>query len=262
MAFRVAILANFDPDEQGGSEMLSRITTLLRSSRTGATEITIHAAIRGDAFPDPSEYDLVILTGGPFNLLKHTEENERPEWVRRTLGWIQETVKTHEASGLSEPGSKKKKKAKLLGICWGHQAIALALGGRLGQVLQERGGQLIGVETVPLTSQGAAFFKSESLDIQKNHALVVTHPGPYLTPVASGSSSSFQNEVLLSHSPPILTFQGHPEMDAALARLFAGFATGGASDRGDWIPSEGLKGIDDVHDGEAILRRVVAWASE
>ncbi|KAK6217150.1 glutamine amidotransferase class-I [Colletotrichum tabaci] len=189
MAFRVAILANFEPDEQGGSEMLSRITTLLRCSRTGATEITIHAAIRGDAFPDPSEYDLVILTGGPFNLLKHTEENERPEWVRRTLGWVQET------------------------------------------------------------------------DIQKNHALVVTHPGPYLTPVASGSSSS-QNEVLLSHSPPILTFQGHPEMDAALARLFAGFATGGASDRADWIPSEGLKGIDDVHDGEAILRRVVAWAGE
>ncbi|KAF4838904.1 hypothetical protein CGCTS75_v000379 [Colletotrichum tropicale] len=178
MAFRVAILANFDPDEPGGSEMLSRITTLLRCSRTSATEITIHAAIRGDAFPGPSEYDLVILTGGPFNLLKHTEENERPEW-----------------------------------------------------------------------------------DIQKNHALVVTHPGPYLTPVASGSSSS-QNEVLLSHSPPILSFQGHPEMDAALARLFAGFATGGASDRADWVPSEGLKGIDDVHDGEAILKRVVAWAAE
>lgn len=141
--------------------MLSRMATLLRCSRTGATEITFHAAIRGDAFPDPSEFDLVILTGGPFNLLKHTEENERPEWVRRTLGWIQETVKFHEASGLSEPGSKKK--SKLLGICWGHQAIALALGGRLGQVPQERGGQLIGVETVPLTSQGAAFFKSESL---------------------------------------------------------------------------------------------------
>ncbi|KAJ0364076.1 hypothetical protein COL26b_012665 [Colletotrichum chrysophilum] len=79
MAFRVAILTNFDPDEPGGSEMLSRITTLLRCSRTGATEITVHAAIRGDAFPDPSEYDLVVLTGGPFNLLKHAEENERPE---------------------------------------------------------------------------------------------------------------------------------------------------------------------------------------
>lgn len=89
----------------------------------------------------------------------------------------------------------------------------------------------------------------------------MTHPGPYLTPVASGSSSS-PNEVLLSHSPPILTFQGHPEMDAALARQFAGFATGGASDRADWVPSEGLKGIDDIHDGEAILRRVVEWASE
>ncbi|TQN63692.1 Glutamine amidotransferase-like protein chyE, partial [Colletotrichum shisoi] len=196
---------------------------------------TIHAATRGDAFPDLSEYDLVILTGGSFNLLKHTEENERPEWARRILGRIQETVKIREANGLSEPGSKKKK-AKLLGICWVHQAFALALGGRLGQVLQERGGQLIGVETVPLTSQGAAFFKTESLNIQKNHALVVTHPGPYLTPVASGSSSS-HNEVLLSYSPPIPTFQGHPEMEV-------------------------LKGIDDVHDGEAILRRVVAWASE
>lgn len=114
-SFRVAILANFILDDTGGRPMIDRITQLIRQSKPDA-EINIYAAIEGDTLPDPETKDLIILTGGPFNLLK----DERPKWVVDTLEYLRTVT-----AGPSKP--------KILGICWGQQAIALALGGALGK---------------------------------------------------------------------------------------------------------------------------------
>ena len=113
--FRVAILQNFILEETGGEPMMDRIIQLVRQSKPDA-EIIIYAPIQGDGLPDMESQDLIILTGGPFNLL----ENDRPKWVSETLGYI----KTATANRSSP---------KILGICWGQQAIALALGGTLGK---------------------------------------------------------------------------------------------------------------------------------
>lgn len=111
--FRVAILQNFILEETGGKAMIDRIIRLVRQSKPDAG-ITVYAAIQGDGLPDMESQDLIILTGGPFNLL----ENDRPKWVGETLGYIK-TATTNRSS------------PKILGICWGQQAIALALGGAL-----------------------------------------------------------------------------------------------------------------------------------
>lgn len=74
----------------------------------------------GDAIPDLSEYGLVILSGGRVNLL----ESEKPAWAIQVLDMIR-------TMSSAEDGPK------LLGICWGHQAIHYALGGRL-EWLEER----------------------------------------------------------------------------------------------------------------------------
>lgn len=74
----------------------------------------------GEAIPALSEYGLVILSGGQVNLL----EREKPAWTVQVLDMIR-TI------------SSEKDSPKLLGICWGHQAIHYALGGRLDW-LEER----------------------------------------------------------------------------------------------------------------------------
>lgn len=93
--------------------MIDRISNLILQSNPNA-EITIHAPIQGDEFPDLDSHDLIILTGGPFNLL----QDNKPSWVTETLNFI-------------EAANSRQAKPKILGICWGQQAIALALGGSL-----------------------------------------------------------------------------------------------------------------------------------
>ncbi|KAM0234318.1 hypothetical protein ACHAP5_010132 [Fusarium lateritium] len=140
--FRVAILQNFILEETGGRPMIDRISTLILQSKPNA-EITLHAPIQGDDFPDLNSHDLIILTGGPFNLL----QEDRPSWVTGTLEFIKAAT-----SGPTKP--------KILGICWGQQAIALALDGSLEK---SKRGHCVGVENIALNSDGNLFFKYESL---------------------------------------------------------------------------------------------------
>lgn len=93
--------------------MVDRLSHLILQSKPNA-EITLHAPIQGDEFPDLNSHDLIILTGGPFNLL----QEDKPFWVIGTLDFIKAAT-----SGQA--------KSKILGICWGQQAVALALGGSL-----------------------------------------------------------------------------------------------------------------------------------
>jgi len=74
-----------------------------------------------EAVPDPLSYDLVVFTGGTFDLLS---PEPHPAWVARAMGVVQAVAGDGQG------------KTKLLGICWGHQVIHLALDGQLG-VLEE-----------------------------------------------------------------------------------------------------------------------------
>ncbi|KAF5026472.1 hypothetical protein F66182_1459 [Fusarium sp. NRRL 66182] len=226
--FRVAILQNFLIQETGGMPMIERISELVLQSKPDA-EIHVYAPIQGDALPDLDTQDLVILTGGPFNLLQH----DKPSWVTETLDYIK--LATTERS-----------KPKVLGICWGQQAIALALGGSLRK--SERG-HCIGVENIALDSDGARFFNTEALNIHKNHEIIVTNIGPHLSCLAPN------NEILISKDNRVLTFQGHPEMDARLAKLFV--ATDDPSSSLRPGREAGLKPTDSPHDSELIFTAIM-----
>lgn len=108
--------------------MIENISRLIRQSKPDA-EINIHAPIQGDKFPDIHNHDLIVLTGGPFDLL----EDQKPSWVTETLEYIR-TATTDRAE-----------RAKLLGICWGQQAIVLALGGSLRKLKR---GPCVGVPCI------------------------------------------------------------------------------------------------------------------
>ncbi|KAJ5900125.1 class I glutamine amidotransferase-like protein [Penicillium taxi] len=198
----VAILQNFLISEKGGERMIENISKLVLCSNPN-TKISVYAPIQGDAFPNQDDYDLIILTGGPFNLL----EDEKPSWVNETLNFIK-SITT----------------------------------GR------------IGVETIPLTSGGATFFNARSLDIHKNHLLVVDDIGPHLSCLA------LNNEILLSKDNQVLTFQGHPELDAILSQLFVDVNNPSYFDRNEL--KRVLKPIDAPHDGEIIFVSIMKWASE
>ncbi|GAB1197526.1 hypothetical protein APSETT444_006822 [Aspergillus pseudonomiae] len=230
--FRVAILQNYPISAEGGELMLENISKLIHNSKPNVA-INVYAPIQGDPFPDLDNYDLMILTGGPFNLL----EDEKPSWVTETLEFI-------------KAATTDRVTPKLLGICWGQQAIALALGGSMGEL---KNGLCMGVETIRLTPDGARFFNAKSLDIHKHHKLAVVDIGPRLSCLAPN------NEILLSDDNQVLTLQGHPELDATLSQLLIDPDSPPASVR-PGVETD-MKPIDAPHDGDVIFATVMKWAS-
>jgi len=80
-------------------------------------------------------------------------------------------------------------------------------------------------------------------------------------PPSNFISLASDNEILLSRTKNILTFQGHPEMTSAVARAIlsedgGAYSGGRTKDELDELYQD----IDRVHDGFAIFKTVVSWA--
>ena len=83
--------------------------------------------LRGEALPDPRSVRAVVVTGSAAMV------TSREPWSERTAAWLCETVEV---------------KTPVLGICYGHQLLAHALGGRVEDNPQ---GRHIGTVDVTLT---------------------------------------------------------------------------------------------------------------
>ena len=77
--------------------------------------------------------------------------------------------------------------------------------------------------------------------------------GPHLSCLA------LNNEILLSKDNQVLTFQGHPELDATLSQSLMDI-----DDPSYFVRPElkrVIKAIDAPHDGEVIFATIMKWAS-
>ncbi|ETN45929.1 uncharacterized protein HMPREF1541_00111 [Cyphellophora europaea CBS 101466] len=236
---RVAILRNYplDVETEWGQQMLDSIAGLVRQSQPEAA-IEYYAPIDGGDTPDAASFNLVILTGGTWDITLPEEQFD--PWVARTVNWIRQTVRESPST-------------KLVGICWGHQVIARALG---GTVVYGKAGTLIGVREIQLNHTGSKVFKGFNfLRLHKFHKRVVERAPPGFTDLAN------DHEIMRSDSDRILTFQGHPEMTAKIGRGIVG--------HGDpsYLPDPSPAGIEKLHrdlekaeDGKQVWPVVMSWA--
>ena len=86
----------------------------------------------GEALPDPAEFAGAAITGS------HDMVTDDAQWIRDTQDWVRGAVDAD---------------LPLLGICFGHQLMADALGGRAGY---HPDGVEIGTADITLTDEGAA----------------------------------------------------------------------------------------------------------
>lgn len=87
--------------------------------------LDVCCVVNGEPIPeDLTQYHLVILSGGKVNLIA-ADRSEIPSWANHVLDMVRR---------LDSDASRTA--PKLLGICWGHQAIHHALGGKLAWVDQ------------------------------------------------------------------------------------------------------------------------------
>lgn len=110
---KVLLLKNYPSASASDKLMLESFSQHIRSSVPNA-HLDICCIANGEEIPDLSGYELVILSGGKVNLL----EEDKPPWVLQVLDMVRKIAA--EQAG-----------PRLLGICWGHQAVHYAMGGSI-----------------------------------------------------------------------------------------------------------------------------------
>jgi GMP synthase-like glutamine amidotransferase len=150
------------------------------------------AVLDGEAFPDASACQAVLITGSPFGVYDSTP------WMDPLRGFIRAA---HAA------------KVPMVGICFGHQIIADALG---GEVRKSEKGWGIGRHTYDITRKREWMGEGRSCV-----SLSASHQDQVITPPAGAvtlARSAHTEHAMLEYADaPVVTIQGHPEFSDSYA---------------------------------------------
>lgn len=147
--------------------------------------------------PDPDTADGWIITGARTSVI------DGAPWVGRLTAWIREAIE---------------RETPLLGVCYGHQAMCAAMGGR---VEPSSAGWELGTVEVELTPEGredplfAGF--PDHFPVQTTHEDHVSAAPPGTTVLARNAHSEIQ---ALAIGPTARGVQFHPEVTTPIARDF------------------------------------------
>lgn len=159
-----------------------------------APEVVVVDALRGEPFPALDRFGGVVVTGSLASVI------EGAPWMDRLGRWL-------VAVARSTP---------VLGVCFGHQLLAHALG---GSVERNPRGPEVGTVAVELTAEGRRdplFAGLESpLLVQAAHEDHVPAAPPGAVVLARNAHAPVQ---AFGHGPRIRAIQFHPEFDAERSR--------------------------------------------
>ena len=184
----------------------------------------------GDPLPSQDSVAAVVLSGSAAMV---TEEEE---WSERTAAWLAQIVR----AGLP-----------VLGICYGHQLLAHALGGRVGD--NPRGREIGTVEVALEAAEDDPLFGgfASVLCVQASHLQSVLRLPPGARRLAANAADPNH---AFRVAPRAWGVQFHPEFDADITR-------GYLRERSEALAAEGLdaaalmRSARDSPDGGALLRR-------
>jgi GMP synthase (glutamine-hydrolysing) len=160
--------------------------------------------------PDPASVGRVVVTGSAAMV------TDRAPWVEATANWLCEAVVAH---------------TPVLGICFGHQLLAHALGGEVGYNPNgvEVGSVALSLE--PAAADDPLFSGwpvAEPVNMSHRQA-VLALPGD-VVPLARTASDP---HAAFRHGDRAWGVQFHPEFDAIVTRAHVGWYAGFLEARGD-----------------------------
>lgn len=172
----------------------------LFDSATPSATYTLFDVQKGE-FPNPLHTDELYVVAG-----SRAGAYEDKPWVKNVLRFIREAYENE---------------LKLVGICFGHQAIAQALGGKVEPCPKGWGG---GVRTSRIIHpKAASYFPKGKLSLYYNHNDQVVELPPHAERIAT--SDFCENEAFIIGSR-VLCFQGHPEYTKEYMEHVIDIATG------------------------------------
>jgi len=151
----------------------------------------------GESLPAPQEVAGAMITGSAAMV------SERASWSERTAGWIRNAMDVE---------------LPLFGVCYGHQLMAHALGGRVDYL---PGGREIGTQPIELLHEAAA--DPLAVTLPSSFRAHTTHEQSVLE--APRGSTVLARSVrdphqLLRYGPQAISTQFHPEFNADVMRAY------------------------------------------
>jgi GMP synthase-like glutamine amidotransferase len=139
----------------------------------------------------PQDYDGFVVTGSAAGVY------EDDPWIAELLDWLRAA----------------KGRTRLVGVCFGHQAMAEAFGGR---VIKSPKGWGAGLQTYQVEAHEPWMAPDAgAFSIPASHQDQVVEPPPHARVVAGDGFAPIA--ALAYDDQPAISFQGHPEFDPAYA---------------------------------------------
>ena len=164
-----------------------------------SSSLMVVDAPRGDALPTASEIAGVVVTGS------HAMVTEQAPWMRKLTRWLYALVHEH-------------RQVPVLGLCFGHQLLAQALG---GEVADNPLGMEVGTVALRLTQAGRQDALLSAISghpwAQVVHRQSVLTPPPGATVLASNVHDACQ---AFRYGERIWGVQFHPEFSADVMRAY------------------------------------------
>ena len=192
-----------DVPDAGGKLPENFDKIFLRMADYGSREVKIIHAAKGEKSGSPLEYAGVIVTGSPAMV------TDREEWSENSGRWLAGAI------GSDVP---------VLGVCYGHQLIAKALGGRVDF---HPAGLELGTHQVTLTEKGRVHPLLAGLPASFQANMAHSQTVLYLPECAEVLAySAHDPHQIVAYGERSLGLQFHPEFDAATMQAYVNIRTG------------------------------------
>ncbi len=212
----------------GGFEAMVQAQGGLQPADTAVVKV-----YAGEVPREPAAYSAAIITGSPANVTDHDD------WSVATADWVRGAV----AADLP-----------VLGICYGHQLMAEALGGKVDFHPAGRESGTQRVERTPAAAHDVlARALPDRFEAQFIHEQSVMTAPPGAVVLARNAHDAHQ---MLRFAPRAWGVQFHPEFSAAIMRTYVEVLDEMLSREGADVPAL-LAGVQDTDASTAVLRTFV-----
>jgi GMP synthase (glutamine-hydrolysing) len=227
----VLIIHTGDPNDELKHTYGSYAVQLQKAAGLADHETEIVSVFCGGALREPQHYRAVLITGSP------TMVTDLVEWSERTAQWLRQAAEY----GLP-----------MFGVCYGHQLLTHAFGGKVGYNPAGRVAGTMAVRKQPGAAAEHLLHEApESFAAHMLHSQVVLEPPPGAVVLAS---SPMDPHHMLKLADNIYSAQFHPEFSCEFVKAHLTYYTD--TYRNNGIDTAAMCAcVSDTPQSAAILRR-------
>ncbi len=206
----------------------------LAAADYGRREIEVIQAQKEPLPIDAAKYGGVIITGSPSMV------TDREDWSEKSAAWLREAIT---------------RGVPVLGVCYGHQLVAHALGGVVGWHPK---GMELGTHTVALNASAArhpllcGLPTAFPANLAHSQSVLIPPPGARIL-----ASSAHEPHQILAYGEQVLTLQFHPEFTGRIMEVYVNYLTATRNRKAGRAVNAGLP-VQDTPKAREVLQRFVA----